>query len=164
MPKGSSKPRYDNIAKEGAAVTIEEVNYDDCVRMAAAEAAETKHGVVVQDTAWEGYEEIPAWIMQGYGTMAMEADEQLHSAGCDCPTHVFIQAGVGSLAGAVQGYFANRYPQNPPKVVVVEAEAAACLYKGACAGDGQLRIVDGDMITIMAGLACGEPTPSRGIF
>ena len=77
MPKGSSKPRYDNIAKEGAAVTIEEVNYDDCVRMAAAEAAQTEHGVIVQDTAWEGYEEIPSWIMQGYGTMANEAAEQL---------------------------------------------------------------------------------------
>ena len=77
MPKGSSQARYENIAKEGAQVTIEEVNYDDCVRMAAAEAAETKHGVVVQDTAWEGYEEIPAWIMQGYGTMASEAAAQL---------------------------------------------------------------------------------------
>ena len=60
----------------------------------------------------------------GYGTMAMEADEQLEEYGCDRPTHVFVQAGVGSLAGAVQGYFANRYPENPPKVVVVEADVA----------------------------------------
>lgn len=157
MPKGTTQTRLNNILAEGAHATIEEYNYDECVRMANAMAEKTENGIMVQDTAWEGYEEIPAWIMQGYGTMAMEADEQLHSAGCDCPTHVFIQAGVGSLAGAVQGYFANRYPQNPPKVVVVEADAAACLYKGACAGDGQLRIVDGDMITIMAGLACGEP-------
>ena len=97
-------------------------------------------------------------IMQGYGTMAMEADEQLHDYGCERPTHVFIQAGVGSLAGAVQGYFAQPVsPKTPPKVIVVEAEAAACLYKGACAGDGDIRIVDGDMVTIMAGLACGEP-------
>ena len=157
MPKGSSKPRYDNIAKEGAAVTIEEVNYDDCVRMAAAEAAQTEHGVIVQDTAWEGYEEIPSWIMQGYGTMAMEAGEQLKAQGCERPTHIFVQAGVGSLAGAVVGYFANLYADNPPTFVVVEAEAAACLYKGAAAGDGDIRIVDGDMQTIMAGLACGEP-------
>lgn len=117
----------------------------------------TEHGIIVQDTAWDGYEEIPAWIMQGYGTMVMEADAQLHEDGCEAPTHVFIQAGVGSLAGAVQGYFANRYPKTPPKVVVVEAESAACLYKGAVAGDGAIRIVDGDMPTIMAGLACGEP-------
>ncbi len=153
MPKGSSRTRFDNIAREGARVSIEEVNYDDCVRMAAAEAAATPNGVVVQDTAWEGYEEIPAWIMQGYGTMAAEADEQFGEA----PTHIFVQAGVGSLAGAVQGYFANRYPENPPKVIVMEAQAADCLYRGAVAGDGAPRFVGGDLQTIMAGLACGEP-------
>ena len=153
MPKGSAKSRFDNIAKEGAQVTIEEVNYDDCVRMAAAEAAQTEHGVVVQDTAWDGYEEIPAWIMQGYGTMAAEAAEQLGQR----PTHVFVQAGVGSLAGAVVGYFTNRYPDNPPKFIVMEAQIADCLYRGAKAGDGKLRIVGGDLQTIMAGLACGEP-------
>ncbi len=153
MPKGSAKSRFDNIAKEGAQVTIEEVNYDDCVRMAAAEAAQTEHGVVVQDTAWEGYEEIPAWIMQGYGTMAGEAAEQLGGR----PTHVFVQAGVGSLAGAVVGYFANRFPTDPPKFIVMEAQIADCLYQGAAAGDGKPRIVGGDLQTIMAGLACGEP-------
>ena len=157
MPKGSSQARFDNIAREGAAVTIEDVNYDDCVRMAAAEAAVTPHGVMVQDTAWEGYEEIPTWIMQGYGTMAMEAGEQLKAQGCERPTHIFVQAGVGSLAGAVVGYFSNLYADNLPTFVVVEAEAAACLYKDAAAGDGDIRIVDGDMQTIMAGLACGEP-------
>ena len=157
MPKGSTLTRLNNIIAEGAKATIEEVNYDECVRMAAAEAARTPNGVVVQDTAWEGYEEIPSWIMQGYGTMAMEADEQLKEAGIEAPTHIFVQAGVGSLAGAVQGYFTNRYPNNPPKVVIVEADAADCLYKGAVAGDGEERIVTGDMETIMAGLACGEP-------
>ncbi|MCI8856712.1 MAG: diaminopropionate ammonia-lyase [Clostridiaceae bacterium] len=157
MPKGSTKPRFDNIAKEGAQVTIEEVNYDECVRMAAKEAAETEHGVVVQDTAWEGYEEIPSWIMQGYGTMASEAAEQLRQVSVNRPTHVFVQAGVGSLAGAVVGYFTNRFPDAPPKFIIMEAEAADCLYRGALAGDGSSRIVDGDLQTIMAGLACGEP-------
>ncbi len=153
MPKGSAKSRFDNIAREGAQVTIEEVNYDDCVRMAAAEAARTENGVVVQDTAWEGYEEIPSWIMQGYGTMAGEAAEQLGEK----PTHVFVQAGVGSLAGAVVGCFASLYPDNPPKFVVMEARSADCLYQGALAGDGRPRMVGGDLRTIMAGLACGEP-------
>lgn len=157
MPKGSTKTRLDNILAEGAQATIEEYNYDECVRMAADMAANTENGIMVQDTAWEGYEEIPSWIMQGYGTMAMEADEQLTEYGSQPPTHVFIQAGVGSLAGAVQGYFANRYPHHTPKVIVVEAAAAACLYKGAALGDGSLQVVDGDMVTIMAGLACGEP-------
>ena len=157
MPKGSTQTRLENIAKEGAQVDIQEMNYDDCVRLAAKEADETERGVIVQDTAWDGYEEIPSWIMQGYGTMAMEAGEQLKGYGCDRPTHVFVQAGVGSLAGAVVGYFTNLYPDNPPTFVVVEADVAACLYKGAAAGDGDPRIVDGDMQTIMAGLACGEP-------
>ena len=157
MPKGTTQTRLNNILAEGATATIEEYNYDECVRMANDMAMKTENGIMVQDTAWDGYEEIPAWIMQGYGTMAMEAYDQLQEYGCERPTHVFIQAGVGSLAGAVQGYFANRYPENPPKVVVVEAEAAACLYKGAAHGDGSIQIVDGDMVTIMAGLACGEP-------
>ncbi len=157
MPKGSSRSRFDNIAKEGAQVTIEDVNYDACVRMAAAEAAATKNGVIVQDTAWEGYEEIPSWIMQGYGTMASEAGDQLRQCGVNRPTHVFVQAGVGSLAGAVVGYFTNLFPNDPPKFVIMEAAAADCLYRGALAGDGKPRIVEGDLQTIMAGLACGEP-------
>lgn len=157
MPKGSTLTRLENIRKENATATIEECNYDECVRMAADAASKTTNGIVVQDTAWDGYEEIPAWIMQGYGTMAMEANEQLAEYACNRPTHVFVQAGVGSLAGAVTGYFANRYPENPPTVVVVEADVADCLYQGAVANDGDLRIVGGEMQTIMAGLACGEP-------
>jgi diaminopropionate ammonia-lyase len=156
MPKGTVRVRYENIRREGAEVTIEDMNYDDCVRLAAAQAKQAARGVIVQDTAWDGYEEIPSWIMQGYGTMAMEAAEQLQHAGYRRPTHIFIQAGVGSLAGAVTGYFQNLFPKDAPKVVVVEADAAACLYKSAVAGDGRPRVVGGDMETIMAGLACGE--------
>jgi len=157
MPKGSTKTRFDNIQREGAKVTIEEVNYDECVRMAAADAAKTPNGVMVQDTAWDGYEEIPAWIMQGYGTMSMEAAEQLKAAGCEAPTHIFVQAGVGSLAGSVQGYFANLFPNHCPTTVIVEAQAADCLYRSAAEKDGKIRFVEGDLQTIMAGLACGEP-------
>ena len=156
MPKGTTKTRFDNIAKEGAEVTIEEVNYDDCVRMAAAEAAKTEHGIIVQDTAWAGYEEIPSWIMQGYGTLVLEADKQLKENGIDRPTHVLVQAGVGSLAGAVVGYFAHKYKENPPVMVVCEASAADCLYRSAVQADGNLVNVTGDLQTIMAGLACGE--------
>ena len=156
MPKGTTKTRFDNIAKEGAEVTIEDVNYDDCVRMAAAEAAKTEHGIIVQDTAWAGYEEIPSWIMRGYGTLVLEADKQLKENGVDRPTHVFVQAGVGSLAGAVVGYFAHKYKENPPVMVVCEASAADCLYRSAVQADGNLVNVTGDLQTIMAGLACGE--------
>lgn len=153
MPEGSTVTRLNHIKAENAEAWISEVNYDECVRQAAKLAEKTEHGVMVQDTAWEGYEKIPAWIMEGYGTMADEAGDQYGER----PTHIFVQAGVGSLAGAVVGYFANRYRENPPVMVVVEASAADCLYRGAAAGDGEIRIVDGDMDTIMAGLACGEP-------
>ena len=157
MPKGTTKTRLENIRKEGAEVTIEEKNYDECVRMAAAEAAACERGVVVQDTAWDGYEDIPSWIMQGYGTMASEAAAQLIAQGVGKPTHVFVQAGVGSLAGAMVGYFSNLYKDDPPNFIVMEAAAADCLYRGAVAADGAPRIVEGDLLTIMAGLACGEP-------
>lgn len=156
MPKGSSITRLNNILSEGAEASITDMNYDDAVRL-AAENAENYGWVVVQDTAWDGYEEIPSWIMQGYGTMASEALEQLKELGVERPTHIFVQAGVGSLAGAVQGYFASVFKEECPITVIVEADEAACLYKSAVAGDGKPRIVTGDMPTIMAGLACGEP-------
>ena len=93
--------------------------------------------------------------MQGYGTLATEADQQLEADGSR-PTHIFIQAGVGSLAGAVVGYFANRFPENPPVMVVAEAGEADCLYQSAVKADGSRINVTGDMLTIMSGLACGE--------
>ncbi len=156
MPKGSSEARLQNILKEGAEATITNLNYDDAVRLAAAEAEKTPGGVIIQDTAWPGYEQIPSWIMQGYGTMASEADYQLKANGVERPTHIFVQAGVGSLAGAVTGFFHNLYPDNPPTVVVVEASAADCLYRSAVLGTGETEKVGGDLTTIMAGLACGE--------
>ncbi|MGO5065596.1 MULTISPECIES: diaminopropionate ammonia-lyase [unclassified Clostridium] len=155
MPKGSSLTRLENIRKEGAKASITEFNYDDAVRLAASQGKENRW-VMVQDTAWEGYEEIPTWIMQGYGTMASEALEQLRELNVEKPTHIFVQAGVGSLAGAVQGYFASVFKDECPTTVIVEADEADCLYRSAVAGDGKPRAVTGDMPTIMAGLACGE--------
>lgn len=156
MPKGSSLERLNNIKAEGADASITELNYDDAVRL-AAKYAEEHNGLMVQDTAWEGYEKIPAWIMQGYGTMALEALEQLNAIKVLKPTHIFVQAGVGSLAGAVQGFFASQFGEECPKTVIVEANLADCFYKSAIANDGEARFVGGDMQTIMAGLACGEP-------
>lgn len=158
MPVGTTQNRLNHVLRENAKATIEDLNYDDCVRKASADANACENGVIIQDTAWEGYEKIPTWIMQGYGTMSMEADEQLAAYGCDRPTHIFVQAGVGSLAGAVQGYYANRYKGKEAKVIVVESAAADCLYQGAVACDGNIRIVGGDMLTLMNGLACGEPS------
>ncbi|WP_458406993.1 diaminopropionate ammonia-lyase [Anaerotignum sp.] len=152
MPKGSAWERLENIRKEGATADIMDMNYDEAVRL-AQKMAEEKGWVVVQDTAWEGYEDIPRWIMQGYTTMGHEIMEQIPEK----PTHIFLQAGVGSMAGAMTGFFSNLYAEDKPIIVIVEPAKADCLYQTAKADDGKLHIVTGDMDTIMAGLACGEP-------
>ena len=157
MPEGTRDSRLNNILKLGAEATIEDMNYDDCVRLAAKRARECENGVLVQDTAVDGVTDVPSWIMQGYGEMAFEADDQLHEYGVERPTHVFVQAGVGAMAGSTTGFFANRYPDNPPKVCVVECHAADCMFQGAKAGDGEMRLVNVTEPSIMAGLSCGEP-------
>lgn len=159
MPKGSAQMRYDNIAKEGAYVEITDLNYDDAVRKGNAEVEENvKNGnnyVMVQDTAWEGYEEIPLWIMQGYATIMSEVLEQLKTIK---PTHVFVQAGVGSFAGAMQGLLSKTFGDDRPIVVVCEPHGANCIYTSFKAGDGKPHNLTGDLTTIMAGLSCGEPS------
>ena len=152
MPKGSAAERLQNIRAAGADADIIEGNYDDAVRLSRKEAEE-KGWVIVQDTSWEGYQEIPAWIMQGYCTMGLEAYEQLPQK----PTHIFLQAGVGSMAGTIAALFASIYKEERPKIIIVEPNNADCFYRTAKADDGTLHTVTGDLKTIMAGLACGEP-------
>lgn len=158
LPKGAAKRRVEAIIEEGAQAHVTSLNYDDAVRLAFREAK--KNGwYVVQDTSWEGYEKIPGWIMQGYTTMAAEALEQMKLEGINKPTHLFLQAGVGAMAGAVLGYYVNKYKGNHCKTIVMEPDNAACIYKSALAGDGKPHGVTGDLETIMVGLACGEPNP-----
>lgn len=158
MPKGSSQARLQAIIDEGAEATITDMNYDDTVRY-AKERADENGWFLVQDTAWEGYEQIPNWIAQGYTTMAFEAIDQMKRLGLERPTHLFLQAGVGSMAGAVLGVFADRFGERCPTTTVVEPEAADCIYRSALRSDGRPEHVVGDLSTIMAGLACGEPNP-----
>lgn len=156
MPKGSAEARLKNIRAEGAEASITEFNYDDAVRLAWKQSQE-KGWVMVQDTAWDGYEKIPGWIMQGYTTLGLEALEEFERQEGDKPTHVFLQAGVGSFAGGVQGLLASMYGEDRPVTVVVEPHLANCIFKSAEAADGAPHFVTGDMNTVMAGLACGEP-------
>ena len=154
MPKGSAAERLQNIRALGSDASITELNYDDAVRLANENAK--KYGwVMIQDTAWEGYETIPGWIMEGYTTMAYEAVNQLKG---EKPTHIFLQAGVGAMSGSITGFFADLYgDQERPIITIVEPNKADCIYRTAEANDGRLHFVTGDMDTIMAGLACGEP-------
>ena len=146
-----SQGRIDAIARYGADIRVVPGTYDDAVRAAAAEAA--LHGwFVVSDTSWPGYTEIPREIMQGYRVMADEALDQWPGRP---PTHAFIQGGVGGVAAAVSVQMRARLDPTPD-IVVVEPERAACLLASAAAGAP--TPVAGDLDTIMAGLACGEPS------
>jgi len=154
MPKGSSKVRLEAIQNFGAKASIINGNYDYAVRLAAKQSSE-KGWILVQDTSWPGNEEIPINIMQGYITLLTEAFQQMEGK---WPSHIFMQAGVGSLAGSLQAFLCN-YPDKPrPFFVVVEPTEAACFYKSMNIADGKPHIVHGDLDTIMAGLACGEPS------
>lgn len=156
MPKGSAPERLANIRAQGAKAEITDYNYDDAVRLANRMAQE-RGWVLIQDTAWPGYEDIPAHIMQGYTTLPWEIVRQLEAMGEERPTHLFLQAGVGSFAGAALGCFTSLWGKERPITAVVEPDRADCLFRTAKADDGQLHFVTGDMDSMMAGLCCGEP-------
>lgn len=156
MPKGSSAARVKHITDLGAECIVTDMNYDDTVRLTLRHAQE-KGWHMVQDTAWQGYAEIPTWIMQGYATLADEAVEQLDALIAAPPTHVLLQAGVGAMAAGVLGYLVDHYGPGAVRAIVVEPERADCLYRSGV--QGQIVNVGGELNTIMAGLACGEPNP-----
>ncbi|MCD6581899.1 MAG: diaminopropionate ammonia-lyase [Desulfuromusa sp.] len=157
MPKGSMPSRVEAIRSHGAHVEVTDLNYDDTVRL-ARRMAQKNGWNIIQDTAWEGYTEIPRWIMQGYMTLCTEAVRQMSQAETGRPTHIFVQAGVGSLAAAVVGYLYNKFQDTPPRFIIMEPDSAACILASAAADDGLPHAVSGDLHTIMAGLACGEPS------
>jgi len=148
---GVSQARADAIAHYGAEIRRVRGTYDDAVRETAREA-DTHHWHVVSDTSWPGYTEIPRAIMQGYRLMADEAADQWTG---NPPTHVFIQGGVGGVAAAVCTHMRARFRPGPA-VIVVEPFRAACLL--ASAKLGKRTAIPGDLNTLMAGLACGEPS------
>jgi diaminopropionate ammonia-lyase len=146
-----SQGRIDAIAQYGAEVRRVAGSYDDAVREAARQA-QANGWFVVSDTSWRGYTEVPRQIMQGYRVMADEAADQWQG---EPPTHVFIQGGVGGVAAAVSAHMRERW-HPAPALIVVEPDRAACLL--ASARFGGPTTVPGKLDTIMAGLACGEPS------
>jgi diaminopropionate ammonia-lyase len=145
-----SQGRADAIAAYGAEVRRVPGNYDDAVRQAARDAA-ANGWIVVSDTSYPGYTDIPRDVMQGYTVMVDEALAQGQGAR---PTHIFIQAGVGGLAAAVCGHLWETLGKARPRVVVVEPDRAACLFESAA--QGRAANIYGALDTMMAGLACGE--------
>lgn len=148
--EGVSEGRARAIESFDATVVREGHNYDASVR-ASAEAAGRNGWRIVSDTSWPGYGEVPRDVMQGYAVLALEAAEQGAK-----PTHIFIQGGVGGLAAAILSHAWETQGPMRPRLVVVEPENAACLLASARAG--RPVTIDGDLDTIIAGLACGEPS------
>jgi diaminopropionate ammonia-lyase len=146
-----SEGRQQAIERYGATVVRTECNYDDSVRLAARDA-ERLGRVVVSDTSYPGYMGIPRYVMQGYTLLAEEAIDQLPTDAL--PTHVFLQGGVGGFAAAVIATLWERLGPPRPRMLIVEPEHAACIFESVSAG--RPTLVDGDLETLMAGLACGE--------
>lgn len=145
-----SQGRREAIARYGATIRVVPGTYDDAVRAAQREA--DAHGwFVVSDTSYPGYTEVPRDVMQGYRVMADEAADQIGAA----PTHVFVPGGVGGVAAAVAAQMRARFGTGP-RVIVAEPDRAACLLASAEAGAPVS--VPGELDTLMAGLACGEPS------
>lgn len=152
LPKGSTKARLEAIRNEGGHAEIKDMNYDATVKY-SADLAKEKGYVIVQDTAWQGYEEIPLWIMQGYAAIAKEIADQTK----EVPKHLVLQGGVGSFAAGIAAYYLKRYRNQAPKLIIVEPNLADCYYQSLNSPNQEIRPVTGEMNSIMAGLCCGEP-------
>jgi diaminopropionate ammonia-lyase len=145
-----SRARQQAMEAFGAEVIRISGNYDDSVRQAAADA-EQYGRTIVSDTSYTGYMDIPKDVALGYTVLLAEAVGQMEG---EIPTHVFILGGVGGLASALCAYFWELWGKQRPRFIVVEPEQANCLQLSARAGEPV--VVEGDLDTLMAGLACGE--------
>ena len=170
------------IASENAEVTQIDGTYDEAVAHARRWAGNHPGAALVQDTAWPGYEDVPAWTVEGYSTLFAELDAQLTAADAGPPSLVAVPVGVGSLAQAAVAHYrgsvtaegwlgrgqnsAPKQPSSATAVLAVEPDTAACLLASLRAGK-PTTIPTAN--TIMAGLNCGSisssawPYLSRGL-
>ncbi len=149
-----SEGREKAIASYGAEVRRIPGSFDDAVRM-ASEISDVEGWHVVPDTAAGGNVAAAGDVTQGYALLADEVVCQLPED--TIPTHLFIQAGVGGLAAATCGQLWQAYGEKRPITVIVEPPSAACWFESFKAG--KPVVISGDLDSLMAGLACGEPSP-----
>ncbi|MEH6404809.1 MAG: diaminopropionate ammonia-lyase [Sneathiella sp.] len=151
MHAGVSSGRAKAVEAFGATVVWVDGNYDQSVHE-AAEAATKNAWFVVSDTSYEGYTELPKNVMAGYTVMTTEIIQQLPKN--KLPTHVFVQGGVGGLAGAVCSHLWQSLGPERPRFVIVEPDRADCLFQSGLRGE--MTDVSIQEETVMAGLSCGE--------
>lgn len=152
VPQDTSSARVDALVGEGATVTVVRGTYDDAVDRAKGEAG--PDALVVSDTSWPGYEDIPRRVIEGYATLFLEIDEQIAANAAPEPAVVVVQMGVGALAAAVIHHFRRRAGV---RIVGVEPTRAACVTESVLAGHPST--IEGTQDSIMAGLNCGTPSP-----
>jgi diaminopropionate ammonia-lyase len=155
VPKDATQNRIDAIKKEGANVLKVMGNYDEACAH-ALEVSEKEGWQLIQDTAWEGYETVPAYIMAGYLTHFIELENSLHTPDKPYVDIVFLQAGVGSWAASAVWYYLNKYGANRPKIVIVEPSQSNGILESF--KKGKRSAPTGNFETIMAGLNCGIPS------
>lgn len=153
MNKGTDIQRVSNIEKLGAVVKVTDVNYDDTVRLAKNNADEKKW-VLVQDTCIGNNYKTASNIMIGYSKIIYEYYKKDKIADA---THIFLQAGVGAMAGGITACLGEVFKDKNPKIIIVEPETAACFFASISNPEGKRVAVKGELDSIMAGLACGEP-------
>jgi diaminopropionate ammonia-lyase len=154
VPRGTAAARIAAIEGEGARVTVVDGDYDAAVATAAATAGE--RCLAIQDVGWPGYEQVPAWVIEGYGTIFWEVDAQLTERGEPGPEVVVVPVGVGGLAAAAVRHWRRRGLDTRPRLLGVEPLAAACVLRSLRAG--RIVTVPGPHDSIMAGLNCGTPS------
>ncbi|MGW9433386.1 pyridoxal-phosphate dependent enzyme, partial [Streptomyces decoyicus] len=156
VPQGVHPTAVAAISAEQARVTEVAGHYDEAIRQAADAVADTPDAILVQDTAWPGYERIPAWIVEGYSTLFAEVDTQLAAAGAELPDLVVVPAGVGSLAQAAVIHYRSRPAGSvPAALLAVEPDTAAGVL--ASLTHQEPRTVPTGKTT-MTGLNCGTPS------
>lgn len=153
FPDSITDAAKDAIAGEGASIVERAQPYDDVVAAAAASVQEDPHALLIQDTSWPGYRQVPAWIVDGYGTLFAEADQQLAAGGVGAPDLVAVPVGVGSLAQAAVRH--HRSGTGAPVMVSVEPTAAPAILSSLRAGE---PVTVPTAPTAMAGLNCGTPS------
>lgn len=144
------------IAAEGATLVRVAGPYDEAVATAARDAAADPDVVLVQDTAWPGYEQVPGWVVEGYSTLFREVDDELAARGAGPPALTVVPVGVGSFAQAAVTHAGSSAAGGRPRAVLgVEPDTAACVVASLSA-DAPTTVSTAD--TIMAGLNCGTPS------
>src|SRR5262249_45521689 len=146
--------REREIARYGAEIVRIDGGYDESVRQCAADAAGNGWILVADTNSGGGDPAMPSLGMQGYTGMVEEVITQRPTGQ---PTHLFVQGGVGGIAAAAAGHFANRFGERRPRIIVVEPINADCIFRSIAAG--RPTAIAGNVETFMACLAAGEVSP-----